>query len=191
VGRQADMEVVGEAASVREALAVANHAKPQVVVVDIRLPDGNGIDLCRELRGGDPSRGVVVVSMYGDSQRLLKAREAGASAFVSKDAPASEVISAIRAAAEAPDAFAASGLAAAVTSGAGPARPGLTARESQVLALLAEGHNVPEIAAKLCIGQSTTKTHISSIYTKLGASNRAQVIMEAIRLGLVANPTWN
>lgn len=190
VGRQSNVEVVGEAASVREALAVVNHTKPQVVVVDIRLPDGNGIDLCRELRQQDPTLGVVVLSMYGTREWLLKAREAGASAFVSKDAPAPEVVNAIRASAAAPGRFMTAGLAEAVLSRPEQAGPGLTTRESQVLALLAEGHNVAEIADQLRIGRSTTKTHISSIYAKLGASNRAQVIMEAIRLGLVSNPTW-
>lgn len=188
VGRSRDAEVVGEAASVREALAVVSHTTPQVVVIDIRLPDGSGIDLCRRLREERADLGLVIVTMYGDSERLLGAREAGASGFVSKDAPASEVIDAIRRAAADPSTFYATGLSDALSWQTKHERTGLTARELQVLRALAEGHSVAEISRRLEIGESTTKTHIASIYTKLGASNRAQVIMQAIRLGLVANP---
>lgn len=188
VGRAPDIEVVGEAASVREALAVAHHTKPQVMVVDIRLPDGSGIDLCRRLREEDPQRGVVVLSMYGDHDRLLSAREAGASAFVSKDAPTRDVMDAIRAAASDPGTFVAEGLAAAISDREQARHHSLTARESQVLSMLAQGLSVAGIAEQLGIGESTTKTHITSIYAKLGVSNRAQVLIEAIKLGLVPNP---
>lgn len=189
VGRAPDMEVVGEAASVREALAVAHHTKPQVMVIDIRLPDGNGIDLCRRLRTEDPQRGVVILTMYGDSDRLLNAQEAGASAFVSKDAPTRDVMNAIRAAAADPGTFTAEGLAAAISDREQARHHALTARESEVLAMLAQGLSVAGIAEQLGIGESTTKTHITSIYAKLGVTNRAQVLIEAIRLRLVPNPT--
>jgi DNA-binding NarL/FixJ family response regulator len=185
VERAEGMSVVGEAQTVREAQAVARHTTPDVAVVDVRLPDGNGIDLCRELRDEDPARGVVVLTMYGDSDHLLRSRDAGASNFVSKDAPASEVIAAIRHAAARPDEFVAAGMAEALADRDRSGGTSLTPREQEVLQLLAEGLGVAGISRKLYISESTTKTHVAKIYAKLGASNRAQALMTAIRKGLV------
>lgn len=186
IERAEGMTVVGEAGSKGEALAVANHAGPDVCVVDVRLPDGNGIDLCRQLRDEDPARGVVVLTMYGDAEHMLKSRDAGASTFVSKDAPAPEVVTAVRHAAAKPDEFVAAGLAEALASKAAGDDLSLTPREKEVLGLLAEGLGVAGISKKLFISESTTKTHVAKIYAKLGASNRAQALMTAIRKGLVS-----
>jgi len=186
VDRAGDMTVVGEAQSVREAMAVAEHVKPDVAVVDIRLPDGNGVDLCRDLRDRDPARGVVVLTMYGDSEHLLRSKDAGASAFVSKDAPAADVVTAIRQAAARPDDFMADGLAEALAQQSKGQGTTLTKREQEVLGLLADGLGVAGISKRLYISESTTKTHVAKIYAKLGASNRAQALMTAIRKGLVS-----
>lgn len=183
------MTVVGEAGSVSEALAVANHVTPDVCVVDVRLPDGNGIDLCQQLRDEDPARGVVVLTMYGDSEHMLRSRDAGASTFVSKDAPAPDVIAAVRHAAERPDDFMAAGLAEALANRDSRDEQSLTPREREVLDLLAEGLGVSGISKRLYISESTTKTHVAKIYAKLGASNRAQALMTAIRKGLVSGRT--
>jgi DNA-binding NarL/FixJ family response regulator len=183
--RAEGMSVVGEASSILEARAVAHHTAPDVAVVDVRLPDGNGIDLCRELRDQDPALGVVILTMYGDTEHLLKSRDAGASTFVSKDAPASQVITAIRHAAARPDEFMAAGLAEALASQQRGEAVALTKREQEVLALLADGLGVAGISQQLFISESTTKTHVAKIYAKLGASNRAQALMTAIRKGLV------
>ena len=166
----------------KEALAVVPHTSPDVVVVDVRLPDGNGIDLCQRLRDEDPARAVVVLTMYGDSDHVRRAREAGASNFVTKGAPAREVIAAIRRAASQPDKFFAAGITEELERGG--AR-GLTDREREVLTLLAEGLSVSGISKRLYISESTTKTHMAKVYAKLGVSNRAQALMTAIRQGLV------
>lgn len=186
VDRAGDMTVVGEAQSIKEAMAVAEHVKPDVAVVDVRLPDGNGIDLCRDLRDRDPARGVVVLTMYGDSDHLLRSKDAGASAFVSKDAPAGDVVTAIRQAAARPDDFMADGLAEALAQQSKGQGTQLTPREQEVLGLLADGLGVAGISKRLYISESTTKTHVAKIYAKLGASNRAQALMTAIRRGLVS-----
>jgi len=182
IDRTEDLTLVGEAQSMKEALAVVPHTSPDVVVVDVRLPDGNGIDLCQRLRDEDPARAVVVLTMYGDSGHVRRAREAGASNFVTKGAPAREVIAAIRRAASQPDKFFAAGITEALERGG--ARE-LTDREREVLTLLAEGLSVSGISKRLYISESTTKTHMAKVYAKLGVSNRAQALMTAIRQGLV------
>ena len=84
IDRAEGLSVVGEAASVAEGRSVVSHVSPEVVVIDVRLPDGDGVDLCRELRDQDPARGLVILTMYGGDQQLLSAQHAGASAFVAK-----------------------------------------------------------------------------------------------------------
>jgi DNA-binding NarL/FixJ family response regulator len=189
VDRAEDMSVVGEANSIIEARAVINHVDPTVCVLDVRLPDGNGLDLCREVRGDDPAIGVIMLTMYGDDVHLLRARSAGASAFVSKDAPAPTVVKAIRHAATAPNTFIAEGLADAERNQA--RQTVLTNREQEVLNLLAEGLGIAGISSALFISESTAKTHVAKIYGKLGASNRAQALMTAVHRGLVPESRRN
>jgi DNA-binding NarL/FixJ family response regulator len=154
--------------------------------MDIRLPDGNGIDAVRSLRAAHPQLGIVVLTMYAEDDQLLGALEAGASAFVAKDAPADDVVAAARHAAVSPDAFSATDLADAMRRRLAPSAPPLSPREREVLALLADGLGVAQIARTLYISESTAKTHISKLYDKLGAANRAQALMTAIRRGLLS-----
>lgn len=183
--RAEDFDVVGEAGSLAEARALLAKVQPDVLVLDIRLPDGDGLSWCKEVRDHDPGLAVVILTMYAGDQRLLDARDAGASAFVSKDAPAREVVATARDALARPDEFVASGLADALARTDSLHRPTLTARETEVLGLLAEGLGVAAISRRLYISESTAKTHVGKIYAKLGASNRAQALMTAVRLGLV------
>lgn len=178
-------EVIAEAETLSDARAKARALSPEVVVLDVRLPDGNGLDLCREIRDNDPAVGVVILTMLGGDSALLDSHGAGASAYVSKDAPARDVVAAARRAAETPSEFVAEGYSDAVRRRRADSRPSLTAREQEVLELLAEGLGIAAISRRLFISESTTKTHVSKIYGKLGASNRAQVLMTAIRLGLI------
>jgi len=186
--RDPDFEVVGEAGSVAEGVALAARLKPGVVVTDVRLPDGSGLDAARKVREGNPTMGIVVLTMYAGDDQLFGALEAGASAFVPKDAPADDVIAAARHAAVSPRAFTANDLAGAMQRRLSPTGPQLSPREREVLGLLAEGLGVAAISKQLFISESTTKTHISKVYEKLGAGNRAQALMTAMRLGLIANP---
>jgi DNA-binding NarL/FixJ family response regulator len=184
--RQADFSVVGQAGSVAEAIALAEKLSPDVVVTDVRLPDGTGLDVVRALRADRPDVGLVVLTMYAGDEQLFAALEAGASAFVAKDAPADDVVAAARHALVAPRSFTAANLADAMRRRMEPARPRLSPREQEVLALLAEGLGVAAIAKKIYVSESTAKTHISKIYEKLGAANRAQAIMAGIRAGLIS-----
>jgi DNA-binding NarL/FixJ family response regulator len=183
--RDAAFTVAGEAGSVPEAARLANTLRPDVVVIDVRLPGGNGLDLVRQLRQARSDIGLVVLTMYAGDDQLFAALEAGASAFVPKSAPSDDVVAAARHAAAKPTSFVASDLAEAMHRRLHPSGPQLTPREREVLGLLAEGLGVATIARKLYISESTTKTHVSKLYDKLGAANRAQAIMAALRAGLL------
>lgn len=183
--RDPAFEVVGEAGSGEEARNLVQRLKPTVVIIDIRLPDVNGLDLARELRGQHDQMGIVVLTMYSGNEHLFGALEAGASAFVAKDAPAEDVVAAARHAAVSPRAFTASDLADAMRRRLDPSGPRLSPREMDVLLRISQGLSVAQISAQLFISESTTKTHISKIYDKLDAKNRAQALMAALRLGLI------
>jgi DNA-binding NarL/FixJ family response regulator len=187
--RDPSFEGIGEAGSGAEARELVAKARPDVAIVDIRLPDVNGLELAKELRGESDEMGIVVLTMYSGDEHLFGALEAGASAFVAKDAPAEDIVAAARHASVSPRAFTASDLAEAMKRRLEPTGPRLSPREMDVLTRLAEGLSVAQIAGQLYISESTTKTHISKIYDKLSATNRAQALMTALRLGLIRQET--
>ncbi|MFC5382278.1 response regulator transcription factor [Aquipuribacter nitratireducens] len=184
--RAGDFVVVGEAGSVATGRDLVARERPDVLVTDVRLPDGSGIDLARAVRSVAPDMGIVVLTMYAGDEHLLGALEAGASAFVNKDAPSDDVVAAARHAVVAPRSFSAADLAGAMQRRLStPPGPSLSPRETEVLHLLADGLSAGQIGRRLFISESTIKTHIGKIYDKLGATNRAQAVMKAVRLGLV------
>ena len=156
------------------------------MVTDLQLPDGHGLDVVRAIRATNDTTGVVVLTMHAGDDHIFAAMEAGASAFVGKDTRAAEVVSAAKHAAVAPRTFLCAGLSQAVMRRAtSPAPPKLSGREAEVLALLADGLGTGEIAGSLYMSESTAKTHITHIYQKLGAANRAQALVTAMRMGLL------
>jgi DNA-binding NarL/FixJ family response regulator len=181
-----DLEVVAEATTAAEAVSVITVAKPDVVTVDVALPDRDGLRLARELRDRHPSLGIVVLTSHGADDVLFRALETGASAFVTKTAPVEEVLCAIRHAAVAASSFTAAGLATAMARRQSASEKlALSPREREVLALLRDGVSIPAIARTLYVSPSTAKTYVSRLYEKLGASNRAQALMAALRNGLI------
>ncbi len=178
-------DVVGEASRLEQGVRLASELEPDVVVIDVNLPDGSGLDAVKRIRSHSPDMGIVVLTMYDDDEHLFAALEAKASAFVPKSAPTDEVLSAARHAAAAPHAFSAGGLANAMQRRMNPSKPKLSAREQEVLTLLGEGLTVPLLSKKLYISESTAKSYVSKLYEKLGASNRSQALVEAVRLGLL------
>jgi DNA-binding NarL/FixJ family response regulator len=185
--RHHDFRVVGEAGTIARGAELASELMPDVVVTDVRLPDGTGLDLIRTLRRSNAEMGIVVLTMYAGDEQLFAALEAGASAFVAKDAPSDDVVAAARHASVSPRSFTAVDLADAMRRRMTPSGPRLSPRESEILRLLAEGLGVTAIARQLFVSESTAKTHISKIYEKLGAANRAQAIMNAFRAGFLGN----
>ena len=184
--RDQDMQVVGQAGSITEGLRAYSECAPDVVVTDLHLPDGLGLEIVRTVRSTSDSVGLVVLTMHAGDDQIFAAMEAGASAFVGKDSRSTEVVSAAKHAAVAPRTFLCAGLSAAMMRRATtPAAPRLSGREAEVLVLLADGLGTSEIAGRLYVSESTAKTHITHIYQKLGAANRAQALVTAMRMGLL------
>ncbi|GAB3858672.1 response regulator transcription factor [Nocardioides maradonensis] len=181
-----DMDVVGTAATVAEGLAAFDRLRPDVVVTDLQLQDGTGLDIVRTLRKKSDQIGLVVLTMHSGDEQIFAAMQAGASGFVGKDAPSTEVIKAARHASVSPKAFVCAGLVGAMMRRASGESTALTEREHDVLLLLADGLNAAQIGAKLYLSESTTKSHIARIYQKLGAVNRAQALVTAMRIGLLS-----
>lgn len=181
-----DLEVVDEASTAAAAPSTIAKASPHVVTVAVGLPDADGLKLARDLRDRHPDLGIVVLTAHGEDDVLFRALETGASAFVGKSAPVEEILCAIRHAAVAASSFTATGLATAVARrNATATRLALSPREREVLALLRDGESIPTIARTLYVSPSTAKTYVSRVYEKLGASNRAQALMAALRIGLI------
>ena len=182
---QADMDVVGTAATVTEAVGLYAEHHPQVVVTDLQLQDGTGLDVIRHVRSDSPDVGLVVLTMHSGDEQIFAALEAGASAFVGKDAPSAEVVKAARNAAISPGTFTSAGLAEAVVRRTTAATTRLSDRELEVLRHLADGSSTAEIASRLYLSESTVKSHVQKVYQKLGAANRAQALVTAMRIGLL------
>lgn len=181
------LSVVGQASTIAEGRQAVARYRPNVMITDVSMPDGSGLDLVRSARDADPTLGIIVLTMHGDDATLLGSLDAGASAVVPKSMPAEEIIDAVRRAATAPGAFTATGLAAALRRRRATEEevPLLTPREREVLTLLVGGSSVGKVARQLYMSESTVKTHVGRVYEKLGVNNRASAVMSAVQRGLV------
>jgi len=186
IAHHADIEIAAECQVAAEAPRMIAAAQPDVVTVDVALPDGDGLRLARELRDSSANLGIVLLTSKHEDDVLFRALETGVSAFVAKTAPVEEVLAAIRHAAVAAASFTASGLAMAVARRrATQDKLALSPRETEVLNLLHDGLSIPAIAMELFISVSTAKTYVARLYEKLGAANRAQALMAAMHHGLI------
>jgi DNA-binding NarL/FixJ family response regulator len=181
------MQVVGTAKNVATALQKYDELRPDVVVTDLQMQDGTGLDVVREVRKNGGNAGVVVLTMHSGDEQIFAAMEAGASAFVGKDAPSTEVVKAARHAAVSPRSFLCAGLTDAMLRRATAVATQLTSREHDVLKLLADGLSAAEIGARIHLSESTVKSHLAKIYQKLGVTNRAQALVTAMRVGLLSS----
>jgi DNA-binding NarL/FixJ family response regulator len=186
INLEEDLAVVAQAATVAHALDLYTSLAPDVVIADLQLQDGTGIDIVRAIRRRSNTTGVVVLTMHSGDDQIFAAMEAGASGFVGKDAPAQEVVRAARHAAVSPRSFVCSGLVGAMMRRTSTESTRLSEREHQVLLLLADGLGAAAIGEKLYLSESTAKSHIARIYQKLGAANRAQALVTAMRIGLLS-----
>jgi DNA-binding NarL/FixJ family response regulator len=174
---------VGEAGSISEARAQIAHTNPQVIVVDLSLPDGNGLEIVQWARSISQRIGIVVLTLNPAQDFLLTVMKSGASAFVEKSAPLAELISAIEHSFIAPLSFSAQGISRVMKKD--HEANALTAREIQVLEKLSDGLSASAIGLELFITQATVKTHLASIYRKLDSKNRIQAIIAAKKIGLL------
>jgi DNA-binding NarL/FixJ family response regulator len=181
-----DIELLAEVGTVAEAVRVVPGAAPSVITVEPSLPDGDGLALAAELRRRLPGLGTVLLASAEDSL-LFRALETGMSAFVPRSAPAGEVVSAIRHAAVAASTFSAPGLAEALARRR-PHGEVLSRREQDVLRLMRDGESIPRMAVAMSVSESTVKTYVARLYTKLHVNNRAQALMTAVHRGLLTEP---
>ncbi len=184
--QHSDIEIVAECQSAADARRMIAAVQPDVVTMEVSLPDGNGLQLAREFRDRYAGLGIVVLTSQHEDDVLFHALETGVSAFVAKTAPLDEMLAAIRHAAVAASSFTASGLAVALARRRTVQDPlALSRREQEVLCLLRDGLSIPAIAMAMFISHSTAKTYIARLYDKLGAANRAQALMTAMHYGLI------
>lgn len=183
-----DIEIVAECATLAEAPRKLACVCPDVVTMAVFMPDGNGLQLARELRDQCPDLGIVILTALHGDNLLFRALEAGVSAFVEKTAPVEEVLAAIRHSAVAASSFTAARLANALARRrAADERLALSTRELEVLRLLCDGLPIPAVAQRMYISYSTARTYVARLYQKLGAANRTQALMIAMEHGLVSH----
>ena len=180
----ADFEVVGEAANGADAVARAEALRPDVVLMDLRMPGVDGVAATQRLRERAPEVRVLVLTTFDTDSDVLPAIEAGATGYLLKDAPVEELLRAVRAAARGEAVLAPSVAGRLMGRVREPARGALSQRELQVLKLVADGATNREAAAKLFISEASIKTHLLRIYDKLGVRDRAAAVGEAFRRGL-------
>ena len=174
---------VFEAASKAEALAQIAHVSPQLLIIDINLPDGSGLEIVSWVRTISSEMAIVVLTFNESDDFLLSAMRAGASAYVNKSAPLTELIAAVDHALAAPGSFAAKEIVNALQRK--QLKFGLSQRELQILALLPTDEPLSTLAKSLFISESTLKTHLTHIYRKLDVKNRLQAINVARKAGLL------
>lgn len=185
VDAEPDLEVVGEAGTVKQAVGRIAATRPDVAILDVRLPDGNGIDLCRKIRSAHPAVHCLILTGYDDDQALRAAVLAGASGYVLKDIRSGLLLDAIRRAAtgktvQAPEVMLrAARMLHPEPEHLEPAAPSLSLRESQVLSLIAEGLTNREIGERLGLAEKTVKNYVSGLLAKLGMERRTQAAVYA------------
>jgi DNA-binding NarL/FixJ family response regulator len=185
-----NLEMVGEAATGEEAVRLAAELKPDVILMDIQMPDLNGIEATRRILEANPGVGIVVVTMFEEDDSVFSAMRAGARGYVLKGADASEVLKVARAVAEGEAHFGPDiarrlvGFFSAPKPAPSEAFPELTSREAQVLDLIAQGKSNKDIARHLYLSQKTVRNHVSNIFTKLQVADRARAIVRAREAGL-------
>ncbi len=182
---QPEFRVVGEATNGKQAVALVEQLHPDVVLMDLRMPELDGVAATSEIRRRRPAVQVLVLTTYDSDADILPAIEAGATGYLLKDAPREDLFRAIQAAANGESFLAPSVAARLMGRMRAPAEEALSAREVQVLTMVSQGASNKEIGHQLHISEATVKTHLIHIFEKLGVSDRTQAVTVALQRGIV------
>jgi DNA-binding NarL/FixJ family response regulator len=180
-----DLSVVGEASSGDEGLAAALAERPDIVLMDLRMPGGDGVSATERILAAVPGTRVLVLTTYESDRDILRAIEAGAGGYLLKDASPAELADAVRAAARGETVLAPSVASTLVRQVRAPAPPALSARETEVLRLVGRGLTNADIGRELFISEATVKTHLLRIFNKLGVTDRTAAVTTAMRHGIL------
>lgn len=190
LGTVDDFDVVGEAATGQEAVERANAVQPDLVLMDLQMPEGGGITAIRSITMASPSIRVLVVTLFEDDDSVFLALRAGARGYVLKDAREDELERAIRAVGRGEAIFSPAVATRVLTyfasaqTAPSPVFPNLTAREREILGLIAQGHANPSIAQQLSLSPKTVGNHVSNIFSKMQVADRAEAIIRAREAGM-------
>jgi DNA-binding NarL/FixJ family response regulator len=190
LGRQPDISVVGEAANGREAVDITKTLRPDVILMDLRMPEMDGVEAMRQIREDNQEVKFIVLTTFDTDEYIFHAIEAGAKGFLLKDASREELFKAVRAVNRG-ESLVQPGVAARLLDRFAellrptPAEPLLSARELEVVQLMSTGATNKEIAASLSISESTVKTHVANIFQKLDVNDRTGAVTTAIQKGII------
>lgn len=181
-----DFEVVGEATNGSEAVALANRTKPDVILMDLRMPEMDGVEAISRIKERHPEINILVLTTYESDADVIKAIENGAIGYMLKDAPRDELLQGIRNAAEGKPILAPSVTARLMDRVREPTKAALTSREVEILELVAGGASNKEIAKELWITEITVKTHMAHIFEKLDVTDRTAAVTTALRRNILS-----
>jgi DNA-binding NarL/FixJ family response regulator len=183
-----DIEVVGDAGDGEEAVVVARRMRPDVVLMDLRMPRVDGAEATARIVTADPNIKVLILTTYDTDSDIIRAVEAGATGYLLKDTPRTELAAAVRAAARGETVLAPPVAARLVNRLRTPTWEQLTPREAEVLAAVARGLSNAEVGRELFIGEATVKTHLLRIFAKLGVDDRTAAVTLAYERGILPTP---
>ena len=180
-----DFEVVGEAQNGKEAVAFVGERKPDVVLMDLRMPEMDGVTAIQHIKSNYPDVHILVLTTYESDADILRAIETGATGYLLKDTPREELFGAIRTVAQGQSPLAPGVAARLMQRVRDPEEEGLSTREIEVLELVAHGTSNKEIAKQLWVSETTVKSHMLHIFDKLGVTDRTAAVTEALKRGII------